>query len=70
MSAVYDSKAELLRLHRIDNIIREGEYPSAKKLAEELEVSVRTINRDLDFLRDQYMAPLEYDPQKRGWFYT
>ena len=49
MSAVYDSKAELLRLHRIDNIIREGEYPSAKKLAEELEVSVRTINRDLDF---------------------
>ena len=66
----HDSKAELLRLHRIDSIIREGEYPSAKKLADKLEVSVRTINRELDFLLDQYMAPLEYDSQKRGWFYT
>ena len=26
--------------------------------------------RDIDFLRDRYNAPLEYDEKKRGYYYT
>lgn len=65
-----EAKAELLRLHKIDDMIRAGGFPTAQEMADALEVSLRTINRDLDFLRDQYRAPLEYDAKNRGWHYT
>lgn len=65
-------KEKIVLLHRIsqiDDIIRRGTYPSASQLAKELGVSLRTINRDLDVIRDYYYAPLEYDQTKRGWYY-
>lgn len=65
-------KEKIVLLHRIsqiDDIIRRGSYPSASQLAKELGVSLRTINRDLDVIRDYYYAPLEYDQTKRGWYY-
>ena len=57
------------RISQIDDIIRRGTYPSASQLAKELGVSLRTINRDLDVIRDYYYAPLEYDQTRRGWYY-
>ena len=65
-------KEKIVLMHRIsqiDDIIRRGTYPSASQLAKELGVSLRTINRDLDVIRDYYYAPLEYDQTKRGWYY-
>ena len=66
------TKEKIVLMHRIsqiDDIIRRGTYPSASQLAKELGVSLRTINRDLDVIRDYYYAPLEYDQTKRGWYY-
>ena len=65
-----DEPARMYRIHQIDEKIRDGQYPNAKKLAEELEVTERTINRDFDVLRDYYHAPMEYDAKRRGWYYT
>ena len=65
-------KEKIVLLHRIsqiDDIIRRGTYPSASQIAKEVGVSLRTINRDLDVIRDYYYAPLEYDQTKRGWYY-
>lgn len=45
-----------------------GDTVTAGKLAEELEVSVRTIHRDLDALRDDHAAPIAYDPQRHTLF--
>jgi proteasome accessory factor B len=39
-------------------------------LALELEVSAKSIHRDLDFMRDRLELPLEYDPQRFGYYYT
>ena len=39
----------------------EGDLPSRSDLRRELEVSPRTLARDLDFLRDEERAPIEYD---------
>jgi len=39
-------------------------------LAEIAEVSVRTIERDIESLRDYFGAPIEYDHFKRGYFYS
>lgn len=65
-----DDVIRLYRIHQIDDKVRSGTYPNATTLSNELEVSVRTINRDLDILRDLYEAPLEYDSMHRGFYYT
>src|SRR5207249_12239780 len=41
------------RLSRMDDLIRAGRYPNSRSLALKLGVSVRTIKRDLDYLRRQ-----------------
>lgn len=60
----------MARLQLIDARIRSGRFPNARTLAQELEVSVRTVQRDLELLRDQLGAPLAYDPRRRGYYYT
>jgi predicted DNA-binding transcriptional regulator YafY len=39
-------------------------------LAAKLEVSPRTIERDIELLRDRMQAPLEYDRLRRGYCFT
>lgn len=70
MAAKRDEKVKSLRIIEIDKIIRSGKYPNATTLRKHFEVSRATIMRDLDFLRDRYQAPLEYDYQKNGFYYT
>jgi proteasome accessory factor B len=57
----------MLRIHQA---IQAGDYPTATKLAVELEVSSKSVHRDLDFMRDRLGLPLEYDRSKFGYFYT
>lgn len=60
----------LFRLHKIDQLIRQKNYPNVPLMSRALEVSTRTIERDLEFLRDSLGAPLKYDSRRRGYFYT
>lgn len=55
-------------LAMIRNGTHSGMYPSAAELAGELEVSWRTVMRDLDFLRDDECVPIEYDASRKGFF--
>jgi len=64
------SKPQFRRLHGIDKRIREGKYPNSSTLAEEHAVSARTIKRDIEFLLDQWGAPIKYDRSKHGYYYT
>ncbi|MDR1948144.1 MAG: WYL domain-containing protein, partial [Spirochaetaceae bacterium] len=65
-----EEKLKSYRILLIDEAIRSGSYPNAETLAPKLEVSPRTIQRYIEFLRDTYRAPLEYDYSKRGYYYT
>jgi proteasome accessory factor B len=58
------------RLLELDARIRGGRYPNCTTFAREWEVSAKTVQRDVEFLRDQLRAPIEYDPDRRGYFYT
>lgn len=58
------------RIFYIHDRIRQGGCPNGRTLAEALEVTERTIARDLVYLRDLCRAPLEYDPRRRGYYYT
>ena len=55
------------RLYKIELLIRHrGSVPFAQ-LLEALEVSPATLKRDLEYLRDQMGAPIEYDRDSNGY---
>src|SRR5688572_16416370 len=53
----------------IHNRIRAGKYPNATTLSKELEVSVRSVTRDLDFMRDRMSLPILYHEVRHGYYY-
>ncbi|CAN5192615.1 WYL domain-containing protein [soil metagenome] len=55
---------------RIHGQLKSGGLPNCRKLAEELEVSSKTVQRDIDFMRDRLGLPIEYDPLRFGYSYT
>ena len=60
----------LERLTYIHNRIKAECFPKTSELAKELECSVPTISRDITFLRDRFNAPIEYNAQKKGFYYS
>lgn len=70
MAVNLEQKVRTNRLLLIDKVIRAGKFPNANKLAAVAEVNPRTIQRDIEYMRDMYGAPLEYDPVHRGYYYT
>jgi predicted DNA-binding transcriptional regulator YafY len=60
----------LRRIMFIDQALRAGRSPNAATLSRELGASRRTIARDIEFMRDQLGAPLEFDPVGNGFVYT
>jgi proteasome accessory factor B len=64
------SRAPMERMIRIHQSIMSGNYPNAATLAGELEVSAKSIYRDLEFMRDRMGLPLAYDGKRSGFRYT
>ncbi|MBO4727628.1 MAG: WYL domain-containing protein [Spirochaetaceae bacterium] len=64
-----DSHLMFERLTRIHAKIKSGCYPNSRQLAFDNEVSVPTISRDIEFLRDRLGADVKYDAFHRGYFY-
>ncbi|MCG9886203.1 MAG: WYL domain-containing protein [Cyanobacteria bacterium] len=60
---------QLERLVKIDAAIRSGQRHTADSLAALCEVSVRTLQSDLTFMRDRFDAPLEFR-KSWGWRYA
>ncbi|MBL9181093.1 MAG: WYL domain-containing protein [Verrucomicrobiaceae bacterium] len=64
------SRPAMWRVMEIHKIIRVGRFPNCSTLAAEIEVTPKTIQRDISFMRDQLGLPLEYHAIKHGYFYT
>ena len=69
-AALPHARPPLERMLRIHQAIQSGRFPNASRLAAELEVSSKSIHRDLEFMRDRLQLPLEFDRQKLGYRYT
>lgn len=66
------TRPQLARLLAIDAELRrprgpDQPGPTARRLAELVEMHPRTLQRDLDCLRDDFNAPQRYDPKLHGW---
>ena len=57
----------MLRIHQA---LQSGKFPNASTLARELEVSTKSIHRDIEFMRDRLELPIEYDGARHGYHYT
>jgi len=60
----------LRRVVQIDREIRSGGFPNAQDLAQDIEVTMRCIYRDIEYMRSSLSAPIEYSRKKRGYYYT
>ena len=64
------SRPPLERMLRIHQALQAGDYPNCTTLARTLEVSAKSIQRDLDFMRDRLNLPIAYDASRFGYHYT
>ena len=64
------SRPPLERMLRIHQSLQAGGFPNAGRLSREIEVSTKTIHRDLEFMRDRLNLPVEFDHAHNGYHYT
>jgi len=64
------SRPPLERMMQIHSRLKDRHFPNCRKIASELEVSPKTIQRDVDFMRYRLGLPIEYDPLRFGFFYS
>jgi proteasome accessory factor B len=64
------SRPPLARMLYIHKAIQSGRCPNASVLAAELEISAKSIYRDIEFMRDRLDLPIEYDDRRFGYCYT
>jgi predicted DNA-binding transcriptional regulator YafY len=58
------------RFRKIDQLLKDKQFVPMKVLLNELEVSHATIKRDLEYMRDRYQAPIEWDAKSHGYHYA
>jgi predicted DNA-binding transcriptional regulator YafY len=64
------SRPPLERMLHIHRSLQAGEPPNATRLAAELEVSTKSIHRDLEFMQDRLGLPIGFDRARNGYIYT
>lgn len=64
------NRVTLHRIHRIFERIRSQDFPNRTTLAKEIEVSRKTIYRDLEFMTDFMNLPIEFDVHRRGYYFS
>lgn len=52
-----------------DDRVRQKKYPNTSSLAKKFEISVKTAQRDIEFMRDRLGSPLIYNESLKGYYY-
>ncbi|MDD2574052.1 MAG: transcriptional regulator [Bacillota bacterium] len=63
------NRAHYARIYHIHELLNNNRYPRISDIAEEFEVSTRTVERDIEHMRDRLGAPICYDYSRRGYYY-
>ena len=64
------TRRPLERVLRIHEMVSRGNFPNCSTMARALEVNRKTIQRDINFMRDELELPLEYVESSHGYGYT
>ncbi len=61
---------QISRIAYIDRELAAGNYPSAKMLAGQYQVSTKSIQRTIDFMKTSFNAPIIFDKKIKGYYYS
>jgi predicted DNA-binding transcriptional regulator YafY len=64
------SRPPLARFQEIFHAIKSGRFPNRTQLARSIEVTTKTIQRDLDYMRNQLGLPIEFNYARGGYYFT
>lgn len=64
------NRPAVIRMKRLFDLLKKEQFPNCQKLAADLEVSAKTIQRDIEVMRDQLGLPIAYDAQEHGYHFT
>ena len=64
------SRPPLARMLRIHEKLKHDQFPNCTQLALDLEVVPKTVQRDIEFMRDRLDLPIEFDFRRNGFHYT
>ena len=73
------TKYNIQRIKRLLAMLKENRYPNYPRFLAEMKrqdiagaynLSARTLQRDIAFLKSEYRAPIEYDYERRGYYLT
>lgn len=63
-------KSQMVRIVEFDKEVRFRRYPNRYDFSTQYGISERTVARDVEYLRDRLRAPLEYDSDRKGYYYS
>jgi len=64
------TRPPLDRMQQIFAAIKRGDYPGRERLATDIEVTTKTIQRDIDYMRDFFQLPIDYCRENRGYTFS
>jgi predicted DNA-binding transcriptional regulator YafY len=64
------SRPPLARIMRLHELLTADRYPNCSRIAAEFGVSAKTVQRDVNFMREEMGLPVEYEKTRFGFHYT
>lgn len=64
-----DTRRPIERIFAIHEAIQRGRFPNCRQLARKIEVTQKTIQRDITFMQTDLGLPLHYDRSRHGYYY-
>ena len=64
------TRPPLDRMVRIHQALQSQTFPNSGTLGRHLEISAKTVHRDVEFMRDRLRLPIEWDSVRNGYYYT
>src|ERR1051326_2696454 len=65
--AVRLQRPPLDRMLRIHQELQAQKFPNASSMGNEMEISTKTVHRDVEFMRDRLRMPIEWDSARNGY---
>ncbi len=62
--------SRLERIYFFHQKLKNNSFPNATSLMEEFELSRATAHRDINYMRDRLLAPLDFNSTRKGFYYT